>query len=465
MNQTTPIISLVSFVFVFGSMGFLSNAAFGQTDSETNAEAVEISHASMPTRLSVEDTGVMLEEKVDEYFKTEYGKKLKNRERLGEIYIGWAQSQVIVKPENPNWAKFRVLAFQDAMTKAEDEYIIAKGIELKAEKIRDIYVDAGSEAPKFDNNDLNNEKKTVRIIDKLLSVTEGKLDKELEELDIDPEEFSSLPRTQRHKKLRRALHMTMVKRSIGSLAGVMPIQSFEAQNKAGDHTIGVIVVASDRLRQFADDIQTKRGEFENKKTPFELFNEITADKLALVDEFGVRKVVDEQGYEVLISYGQWANSSQSSDSAVRQEFRNAAKDQARNRADFAIALYLKGSSVFTDKSTVGEQLEQSLVVHEDNYVEEEKTKEITDVLRKYTRSKAHVKNVVGLEDLYEWTVKDLLYDQEIVGVVRIWSPTSEKKMRAQKDWKPKKDKKEKKKKLETKTEIRGSKRYMDADDF
>ena len=168
---------------------------------------------------------------------------------------------------------------------------------------------------------------------------------------------------------------------------------------------------------------------------------------------------------MLISYGQWANSSQSSDSAIRQEFRNAARNQARNIADSAIAFYLAGSSVLSDGGEIGEKVGQAFDRHADNYLEEVISKELVDVIRQNTQSKAHVKNIVGLEDLYKWTVKDVLYDQEIVGVVRIWSPSSEKKLRALKDWKPKKDAKKEEKKLETKTEIRGSKRYMDADDF
>ena len=94
---------------------------------EAIAEASTIAGASMPDTET--DPGMMMEDAIEKWKRSTYGKKVMKRAREGHIYVGQGMSEVDVGPESKDWAKWRNLAFEKAVVDAENQYLAAKGVE------------------------------------------------------------------------------------------------------------------------------------------------------------------------------------------------------------------------------------------------------------------------------------------------------------------------------------------------
>jgi hypothetical protein len=436
-------------------------------NAAVEAEAEVISDASVPDEES--DPGILVEDAIEEYLNGP-GRKLKEKADRKEIWIGQGTAEVNVGPENPNWAKHRVIAYEKALIDAENSYIKFQSQGIKAEKTREFFADAKLNVPDFKDEDVTNKGKFGRLIDKLLAVSEGKLDKSLDELGIDKEQYKKKSKAQKHQQLVDSINKSTMVESIGSLAGLIPVQTFEGQTSKGEHSIGIIVVASPKVRQLAHDILTRRGQFEpsSSKKRESLYDLFSKDKNTLIDQFGVRRIYDDEGYPCLVSFGQWGNSASTGNARMNRKFRAAAKKQAESQAKNAIAIFLTGTSIYSSNSDIGESFEKAVNVHSDNYKEDITVNEIMDVIKENTKSRAKV-DISGLSNIYSWTLKHPQYGHEIVGVIIAWSPRDEQAARNLHDWKPNRDRTTKKKTQQKQykgtTGVKQGKEYMDSDEF
>jgi hypothetical protein len=467
------------FIMFFGLIYFVvfCNIVIADAASETasanvteNAEAEEemISEASEPVE---EDPGEKVDNLINEYLNNGRGKTIRGKISKEGGWIGFATAEVSVGPENPNWAKHRIFAYEKALNDIENQYITTQSQNVKAKKLRELFKNASGVVPDFKPEDMDDPSKVGVLIDKLLAISEGKLDKTLEELDIDKEQFNRTPKAQRHTLFSESLNKSTIVESIGSLVGLIPIQTFEGFNSQKEHMVGVICISTPKMKQFAYDILHNRGNFKpsNKKGK-DLYDLFSKNDNLLIDQFGIRKMKDEEGYPVLISFGQWANSKKAGDKRLIRKYRKAAKKQAEAIAKNQIAFFLAGNSIFQTNSDIAEQFEESYKVHHDNYKEQNIVNSIIDGIREKSKSKAKV-TMSGLIQLYSWTAKHPQYGHEIVGVVMKWSPRDEKQARKLREWKPeRKDNIERKPTKSTKQlkGVSGSKmgeEYMDLDDF
>ena len=436
-------------------------------NAAVEAETEVISDASVPDEES--DPGILVEDAMEEYLNGP-GRKLKKKADRKDIWLGQGTAEVNVGPENPNWAKHRVLAYEKALINAENSYIKFQNQGIKAEKMRRFFSDANLNVPDFKDEDVANKGKFGCLVDKLLAVEEGKLDKSLHELGIDKEQFKKKFKAQKHQQLVDSINKSTMVESIGSLAGLIPVQTFEGQTSKGEHAIVVIVVASPKVRQLAHDILTRRGQFEpsssKKREP--LYDLFSKDKKILIDQFGVRRIYDDEGYPCLVSFGQWSNSARTGNARVNRKFRAAAKKQAESQAKNAIAMFIAGNSMYSSNSDIGESFEKAVNVHPDNYKEDITVNEIMDVIKENAKSRAKV-DISGLSNIYSWTLKHPQYGHEIVGVIVAWSPRDEQTARNLRDWKPDRDrttqKKTQQKQYKGTTDVKQGKEYMDANDF
>ncbi|RLJ18514.1 hypothetical protein DJ031_11030 [bacterium endosymbiont of Escarpia laminata] len=452
---------MVSCVLAMGVVGY----PLGGMASESQADA-EMEAASAPDPYV--DPAMEVEAAFNRFFSEGFGKSLQQRMAAGELYVGKTWAEVQVAPQNSQWPKYRVMAYESALSDAENGYLMSLSAKIKSEKVRSYFADNSGEVPDFDDSLWRDQNKVARIIDKMLTLTEGRLDKALEELGIDPEEYGKTPKSQRHDLFKDALTKSSVKEAMGSLAGLVPVQTFEAQNKSGEHVIGVVVVASQKMRQFAHEIGTRRGKLtaNEAKKGRPVHDVVAGDAALLIDQFGIRRLYDEHGYPVLISYGQWGNAYRGDNKRQARRQRAAALDQARMQADQQIAMFVAGKAMVTEESTVGQIVEQYVDVHKDGYKEEQEVSRIVDELNKRSRAKANVR-LSGLADVYSWTQPHPVYpEHELIGVVRLWSPLNEQNMRNLKNFQPKQEAASKPQvKSGGMNDLHQGKSYMRADDF
>ncbi len=469
-NKMFIIFIALVFLVGFNEFGFTESLSTSNNGKEMSADVKEdmISEASEP---SEKDPGEMVDNLINKYLSTGRGRAIREKISKDGGWIGSATAEVAVGPENPNWAKHRVLAYEKALIDIENQYLTTQNQTIKAEKIKGFFKNASGSVPDFKPKDMGDPNKVRILLDKLLAVSEGKIDKILDELGVDKEQFNRVPKPQRHTLLSENLSKSTMVESIGSLAGLMPIQTFEGFNSRKEHVIGVVCVVTPRIKQFAYDILHNRGQIKaSKKKGKNLYESFSKNDNLLTDQFGIRKMKDEDGCPVLISFGQWAHSKNSGDKRIILRYRKAAKKQAESLAKNQIALFLVGHSIFQSNSSIEEQFEESYNVHHDNYKEQDIVNDVMDGIREKTHSKAMV-TMSGLVQLYSWTTKHPQYGHEIVGVIMKWSPRDEKQARELREWKPENNNSVGAKAFPPKKQLKGSigtkqgKEYMGLDDL
>ncbi|MBN2069149.1 MAG: hypothetical protein JW739_05880 [Opitutales bacterium] len=411
----------------------LGSSAVYASAYRVDIEDEAVAEASVP---EVVDPNLVVDKMITEYLNKGKGKEIRKQMKESNGWIGYATAEVSVSPENPDWAKFRRNAYDKAVADIEAQYIKMQYQSIKAENVKELFANAAGEVPDFSYEDAGDPSKFGQILDKLLAVTEGKLDKELDELGVDKEQFARAPESQRHVMLSESLVKSTMVESMGSISGLIPVQTFEGFNEQKEHVIGVVCVVSPKLKQFAYDVLHRRGQIApTDRAGEDLYELFSADDALLIDQFGVRKMIDEDGYPVLISFGQWSNSSRSENQTLVRKYRMAAKKQAEAQALNQLAMFLNGKTMVQSQSDMGELFEEAYKVHPDNYKEQDMVNSIIDTFHEKSRDVSKV-NVSGLVPLYSWTVKHPDYGHEIVGVIMMWSPKTEKAARESREWKP-----------------------------
>ena len=347
-----------------------------------------------------------------------------------------AIAAVATRPDNRDWVKARSLAFDEALLKAQQEYISSQGIKITGEIAQSIFK-AGSDAPPpFDASSLKKPDGADQLVRKLVALGVGRIDKELTELGIDPKTYEKEPESQRYVTFRNALRKKTLVTSFGSIVGMVPVETFEGQDGKGQYYIGVCVVTSQVMKDLAVQVQTAHGDISPDPTKAQDLTALYKDKQQLFRDFGIRRLYDKSGYPVLISFYQWGSSYLGTDPEMREEYQSAAMDTARLNAYNQLAMFLHGSGALQNQSEVGKVVEDAVSRHPDGYVEKpEPIREILDASLKTMTVRATV-DISGTRDLYKWRGKHPLTGQNVVGVILMWSPVYEQQVRALKNNRP-----------------------------
>jgi hypothetical protein len=193
----------------------------------------------------------------------------------GKIYYA-AKSVVNIPSTNSQWAKARVNAFESALLKTQKDFIIDMFGRQSVKKSQEIFDDQSDDAEVFPELD-KSMSKLESIYEKLVALTGAKLDVALRKVNVDPEEFKSKPPEQRKTTFMSKMTKTMLTEAIGDSTGLMPIQTFEGNDEAGNHVMGVVTMYSSKLKQLAYDISHKRVPLLKRNTGKALKEQIPAD--------------------------------------------------------------------------------------------------------------------------------------------------------------------------------------------
>jgi hypothetical protein len=172
-----------------------------------------------------------------------------------------------------------------------------------------------------------------------------------------------------------------------------------------------------------------------------VMEQLRSNKAALLDEFGIRRIYDEQGYPVLVSFGQSSNPYRGSNYQTRADNRDISYASAKSQAyaNFAYLFKSTGSSTESNsqkasRTTTGvARAEQNGIINS-----EESALTFIKAIDREISARGKVNNLTGTKELFRWTAKHPFHGHEINGVVYIWHPIAEQNARSLKNFKPKK---------------------------
>jgi hypothetical protein len=364
-------------------------------------------------------------------------KGLSAREQRGEIAVVQGFGVVKVPSNNPDWVKYRSLAYEQALKDAKARWVSQQNRALTSSLVSRVYRAAAQDPPPYQSDDLVESAKLAEIVSKMEALGSGYLDQALRELGIDPGKYEKTPPTQRHIQLSDELKKAVTTRSVGDLVGLTVMQTFEGHDGKGNHQIGLVAVVSPKMKSFAQSVLRLRGNFPADKAKAQSLGALVKDKEALLQDFGTRWIYDENGLPVLVSFYQWGLDGSGNDTVLGAQSRDLAVKKATELADAQIAEWLAASATLTTKSETSERYEKAVDRAIDGYVSQlGPSTTLIDGLNEIFEERARVANLTGLKTLSTWALKHPLSNQMVIGVVRIWSAASESATRATKDARP-----------------------------
>ena len=344
------------------------------------------------------------------------------RQRNISVIEGLAEIGVHV--DHGDWGKARSLAYTRAYLDAMGAFVRLTNEEITTETVRDLLQDETSIAFEADEDAATY---LERIEEKEALLAEMKLDQELREAGMSDEELARLSLREKIPRYRDALAREVTSRAFGRASGLVPIKTFEAVDCDGNSSVGVVAVFSTRMREMAQRIQDgdairpdpDRGGVSLRDRIGELSDE------DLVEQFGVRRWWDEDGYPVIVAFGQWGWSSKALTAAQRDRRYRFARNQAALQARSYLAEFVTVNAQFTSSSFVGAAIEEAVEVDADRFHEYVAGTNIADRLVEEARTRSTVQ-LTGLDILRTWSARHPVAEhQELTGAVAYWSPARE----------------------------------------
>lgn len=393
------------------------------TDAAGQAASGDLPHAVANASVQMVTDEGALEERMDQFIDSSgFGA----RADRNEISILKGTAPVQVPASNPDWLRYRQIAYSAALLDAQADFVAEQNVRIMARTTLDFFKSANETPPPY--QDCKTPGQAAAVLRKLLAVAGGKLDKELQDIGINPKDYENAPEPQRSPMLANHLKTNALKRSFGDTIGLCSVMTFEEMQN-GQARIGVVAVTSPIMRDFAQQVLTQQGAFTPDPSHAQDLRQLMSGRQKLISDFGVRRVFDAQGLPAVISFFQWASAYRGKDPAMAATYRDAAARQAEAQADAQLADFLKGSIDYRQDSTVGQEIDRTAESLPDSGSIED-TKRIVDELRRNIVRMASV-NITGMRTLKVWNGHHpAAPDQTIIGVVRYWSAAGEMAMRS-----------------------------------
>ena len=155
----------------------------------------------------------------------------------------------------------------------------------------------------------------------------------------------------------------------------------------------------------------------------EIRAQIPHNAAALVTQFGVRVLYDSEGNPWIVSFGQSSSLKRGNSEIAQDMLRDEAYKVARDNADSEIAQFADATLTWQRPSKRSELYDN----YTKRYPDHEEAVELTDFLRSSNESfREHAELAIkGLADQWTWHAKHPVSGQEIYGVVRLWSPATQ----------------------------------------
>ena len=338
----------------------------------------------------------------------------------------YGDGPVMLSSEHPNWIDARSLAYDKALIKAYQKVAEYLSLNSEVKMLQELFHDG--EEPTLGNDIKSN---IEILLDKSIALAEGKLDNKLTELGIDPAKFNNAPKSVRKTMLKDAVSKQSIKSAIANTTGIIPYQTFEGKDSNGNHVIRVVVSTEpDRIALVKNMLSQNSNILPNadKKSQKSLYERLVLDKAILANQFGTRIMYDEQGYPVLVAFGQASveKAITKSGMAARAE---AAQRKAVSHADNVLTLLL-------NSTTASKEITKEILQHleEEKLITDKSSDDISkeiyeiDAYNNYIDSKTTVSgritNFSGRSEFYNWNYELPKTKQKMTGVILVWSPNT-----------------------------------------
>lgn len=337
-------------------------------------------------------------------------------------FVLYASQSVSLKPTDPQYGDALVNAFDKAMMKLQEKYLVIRFGKTTTEKVKSFYSDRSTYAKDIPLPSLAEPdylKKIIAIFEKGLDVTEKKLDQELIELGVEPQELTKMSPKQKKDIFRDKFLKNTMRKASGSIAGLFPIQSNVITDSKGQSVVGIVAIASPKTIQIAKDITLQRKSLiSGKGRAIETLLPNTEEEF--LGTLGVRLAYDQDGTPAIISYGIASYRPDTGNDYIDDELKEEAKGDAISNADAQIAEIINGFMNATNERKRGEEI-KTFVEREmrpDSDTVEKTINNIIKITNNEAKSSAQTK-LQGISTIKTWrhTVPS---GQKFVGAVRVW---------------------------------------------
>ena len=330
----------------------------------------------------------------------------------GDLFVSSGSAAVGFAAEHSGFIEARGLAYEIAYLRAKAELIRFLGTSGSREQVIE-RLESASWARGQPTDPVEPLRQGARIERKLADLAEAGLDHALGELepDYDPNQYES--RAQKEEAFRLGFQSKIFTTAAAFVAGAMPLQVLEGPSADGNsYQILVGLVWTPKLSRLAGAV----GDSARPMSAHEAGERIEDSLPATVDEvvasWGIHHLVNENGEQVLVSFGQAAPRTASP--TRRERANDTALEVAAMRAEGAIRAF------------VGETLESrrtedtSLALVE--YATAAEGAEIDRAFYERIRAVTGEVDLRGLATVGEWVVDHPANGQSVAVAAVSWSP-------------------------------------------
>lgn len=336
----------------------------------------------------------------------------------------------VIPSQIEDWAQSRSSAYEEALITAYAKVASELNSSIKLETTSEFVSSPDTLVDKENSYPKTFTEKSKHLINKTITWLEKKLDKEIKELDV-----SSTP-SQEKQELQKDLYKKSINTeavitAIAETTGMIPLMTFEATDTKGTTIIRVVISKSPKrvaLIKAMLNNSHKLPPIENKKSALSIKEQIIKSPKEMMHQYGTRLIYDEEGYPVLVSFGQasYIPSSNNIEETLKKENAlNSATTYAETSMTFLLnqtTIYEKTTQKLAEiykKQTLTKSYGQALISETtgSNYKEQINTK---------AKANSFISEFTGMTTLHQWTHKDPNTNNFIVGVVKIWSPKTAK---------------------------------------
>ena len=401
------ILVLIVFLLMNNSVSVAADAEV--VDSSMSEEVMEVLPAD---DLGNQHVGMYSPGLVADWEQGLREKGLKEGANDRDIYIASGRQTVTFPITHPGFHESRTFAFDVAYLRAKAKMIRFLGTEIARSNSYDVLENARwSDGQGVSLAGLD---QLSRIQEKVQDLAETELDQELANLDptYDPEKYGD--REQKEEAFREVVSRKIRTVATNFVSGALPFEVLEGPTGDGpSYEILVGLVWSPRLELAA---RAVAGSYAppNKGIPGVSISEwLPKTQDAISASWGVHKLIDENGDQVFVGFGQAAPRRASPSRQARAE--DIALRRAGVRAAGAIRGFV-GETVRSEESDDGDEIAVE-------YADMAEGSEITNEFVDKIRSNADAKRFTGLTVVGRWVVSHPANGQKVAVVAVSWSPT------------------------------------------